>query len=108
MDLERIRRKIVALENKNQVTFASISGSTRSLSHNGTEIVIDNGDAVCNGNFIAENLREDNEERLTACEMAIASMDERYAQKEHTHFISYNLRRLRKWQERKLSQATGR
>ena len=88
MDLERIRRKIVALENKNQVTFASISGSTRSLSHNGTEIVIDNGDAVCNGNVIAENLREDNEERLTACEIAIANMDDRYAKKEHTHFIS--------------------
>ena len=88
MNLDTIRRKITALENKNQVNYASISGSTKALSYNGTEITIQNGDAVCTGNFVGKNVKADNEERLKECETELENLDNIYALKKHTHFIS--------------------
>ena len=89
MNLDTIRRKITALENKNQVNYASISGNSIAISNNGASITIDSkGDAVCTNNIIAENVAEDNEERLQECEWEIDHLDEKYALKEHDHFIS--------------------
>ena len=53
MELERIKRKITALENKNQVNYASVSGTTYSITKNGTELSIDkDGYVVCNNTFL--------------------------------------------------------
>lgn len=89
MELDTIRRKITALENRNQVNFASVAGNSIAISNNGASITIDSkGDAICTNNIIANNVSEDNEERLRECEWEIDHMDEKYAQKNHSHFIS--------------------
>ena len=56
MELERIKRKITALENKNQVNYASVSGTTYSITKNGTELSIDkDGLKVIKHNEISSN-----------------------------------------------------
>ena len=89
MDIDTIRRKITALENKNQVNYASVSGNSIAISNNGASITIDSkGDAICTNNIIANNVSEDNDDRLRECEWELDHLDEKYALKNHNHFIS--------------------
>ena len=89
MELDTIRRKITALENRNQVNYASVAGNSTMISNNGASIAIDSkGDAICTNNIIADNVAEDNDDRLRECEWEIDHLDEKYAQKIHNHLIS--------------------
>ena len=93
MELERIKRKITALENKNQVNYASVSGTTYSITKNGTELSIDkDGYVVCNNTFIATNVKADNEERLKKAEEELDGLDDKYALKDHDHDERYAMK----------------
>ena len=93
MELERIKRKITALENKNQVNYASVSGTTYSITKNGTELSIDkDGNVVCNNTFIATNVKADNEERLKKAEEELDGLDDKYALKDHDHDERYAMK----------------
>ena len=103
MDLDAINRRITAIENKQHVNYSSISGTAYQLSYNGNNLTIESdGTITSNTVIVAENLAEDNEERLQAveefCENVETALDnkadkdhnhdDRYALIEHTHTLS--------------------
>ena len=68
MDFEKLTRKVIALENRNQVNYASVAGNTTSLSKGGTTLGISaNGNMTCNNYMVATNLSKDNEHTHTHC-----------------------------------------
>ena len=76
MDLAALNRKVTALENKQHVNYSSISGSAFSISYNGTTLSVEsNGTLKANTVIVADNLAEDNEERLEAVEEKVAELD---------------------------------
>ena len=72
MDLDRLSRRIQALENQNSVPWATAAGSAIMLHYGGTNVAISpTGQVACNDIFVADNISPDNEERLSAVEDAI-------------------------------------
>ena len=86
MNLEKLTRKIIALENRNQVNYASVAGNAFSLSKGETTVGIDqNGHMVCNNIFEATNVKADNEKRLKEAENDIERLEQKKADINHTH-----------------------
>ena len=86
MNLEKLTRKIIALENRNQVNYASVAGNAFSLSKGETTVGIDqNGHMVCNNIFEATNVKPNNEKRLKEAENDIERLEQKKADINHTH-----------------------
>ena len=89
MDLDAINRRITAVENKSMVNYSSTSGTAFKISYNGTTLTVQSdGSLKANNVIIADNLAEDNEERLQAVEEFIDNLEIHVYISKHSHEIS--------------------
>ena len=99
MDLESLNRILTAVEIKSMVNYSSTAGTAYQLVFNNTTLTISSdGSLLANDTIIADNLAEDNEERLQAVERFVDNVEfqiqditssiESKADKDHTHEIS--------------------
>ena len=98
MDLDAINRRITAIENKSRINYSAVAGTAYQISFNGTTLTIESdGTFKANTVIVADNLAEDNEERLQAVEEFCDNVetyvknhnhDDRYALINHTHTLS--------------------
>ena len=69
MDLDAINRRITAIENRKHTNYSAIADTAYQISFNGTTLTIESdGTFKANTIIVADNLAEDNEERLQAFE----------------------------------------
>ena len=86
MDLDRINKKITALQNRNSVGYASVAGNVEAFSKNGTTLTIrKDGTMNCNNIFTADNIKPDNERRLRALEIEVDTIDDKFTSKDEEH-----------------------
>ena len=87
MDLDAIKRRITAIENRKYINYSAIAGTAYQISFNGTTLTIEiDGTFKANTVIIADNLSTDNEERLQAVEEFVDNLKTYIT--EHTHEIS--------------------
>ena len=76
MDLKAIHRRLTAVENKSMVNYSSTAGTAYQLVFNNTTLtIINDGSLIANNVIIADNLAEDNEERLQAVEQFVDNVE---------------------------------